>query len=377
MFCRKTGLSIIFAVRSRTAEHGLYNGRVKHWDAIIIGAGVIGLSLARELHKRNLKVLIVERGQPGREASYAAGGMLANLGGESPAQLQAFMDASAALYPEFAHEVEDESGVSLDLRPQGTIVLLGENGEQKHNLGPAASLADLEPCLARLANHARYLPERSVDPRALVAALARAVKHRGIDLVSGSPVISIKLDRARVAGVTTDKTLYSAPIVVNCAGAWSGQLPPHHFPIRPVKGQMLSLLAPVRDFLQHVVRTPEVYLIPRSDGRILVGATVEEKGYDKRTDADTIRTLHRAASLLIPELSGARMLEAWAGLRPGTPDDLPLVGATTTAGYWVATGHYRDGILLAPVTAAAMSQLVSGTRVEYDISAFSPDRFSS
>jgi glycine oxidase len=349
---------------------------VKHWDAIIVGAGVIGLSLARELHKRKLKVLVVERGEAGREASYAAGGMLANLGGESPTRLQAFMDGSAALYPEFAHEVEDESGVSVDLRSQGTILLPEEHVSQKPKLESSGNDTDLEPCLARFAKHARYLPESSVDPRALVAGLAKAVKHRGIDLVSGSPVTSIKCERERVAGVTTDKTSYSAPIVVNCAGAWSGQLPPHRFPIRPVKGQMLSLVAPARDFLQHVVRTPEVYLIPRSDGRILVGATVEEKGYDKRTDAETIQTLHRAASRLIPELGGARMLEAWAGLRPGTPDDLPIMGATGIAGYFVASGHYRDGILLAPATAVAMSQLVSGTRVEYDISAFSPDRFS-
>jgi glycine oxidase len=369
------GLSIIFAVRRRTREHDLYNDQVKLWDAIIVGAGVIGLSLAREMHKRSLRVLVIERGEPGREASYAAGGMLANLGGESPAALQAFMDASAALYPEFAHEIEDESGVSIDLRAQGTIVLSGENGKHVNKVADTTVPSDLEPCLAHLANRAQYLSERSVDPRALVKALAKAVKHRGVDLVSGSPVTSIQCEQHRVTGVTTDKTSYWAPVVVNCAGAWSGDISPQTLPTRPVKGQMLSLVAPSRDFLQHVVRTPEVYLIPRSDGRILVGATVEEKGFDKRTDAATIHALHRAAGRVIPELDGARMLEAWAGLRPGTPDDLPILGATSIAGYFISTGHYRDGILLAPATSAAISQLVTGARLEYDISAFSAERF--
>jgi glycine oxidase len=129
--------------------------------------------------------------------------------------------------------------------------------------------------------------------------------------------------------------------------------------------------------LTHVVRSPEVYLVPRSDGRILIGATVEEAGYDKRTDADTIHRLHHAAIRLIPPLQQARVLEAWAGLRPGTPDDLPILGETGTRGYFVATGHYRDGILLAPVTAEVMAPLITGGKPEQDISAFSPERFAA
>jgi glycine oxidase len=127
--------------------------------------------------------------------------------------------------------------------------------------------------------------------------------------------------------------------------------------------------------LQHVIRASEIYLVPRSDGRILIGATVEEAGYDKRTDADTIQRLHQAAIDLVPSLKPARVLEAWAGLRPGTPDDLPILGATTSPGYFVATGHFRNGILLAPVTAHVLAQVVTGLRSEYDISAFSPGRF--
>jgi glycine oxidase len=303
--------------------------------------------------------------------------MLANLGGESPAVLQALMDSSANLYPEFAHEVEDESGMSVDLRSAGTIVIAPESGPGHGADYPLpAPLAEIEPALGAIRGEVAYLPERSVDPRALVAALARAAKHRGMDIVSGSPVISVDIENGRTKGVSTPKSSYFAPVVVNCAGAWAGQLPPQRFPIRPVKGQMLCLVAPARNLLHHVVRAPEVYLVPRSDGRILAGATIEEQGYDKRTDAATIHALHRAAGRLLPKLDGARILEAWAGLRPGTPDDLPLLGATDTPGYFVASGHFRDGILLAPVTALLMSGLVTGASLEYDISAFGPNRFS-
>jgi glycine oxidase len=180
----------------------------------------------------------------------------------------------------------------------------------------------------------------------------------------------------RATGVGTGKTEYCASVIVNCAGAWAGQLPPQKFPTRPVKGQMLSL-ATSRDLLQHVIRAPEIYLVPRSDGRILAGATVEEAGYDKRTDADTIQRMHQAAIRLVPALAQARMLEAWAGLRPGSPDHLPILGATRIQGYFVETGHFRDGILLTPATAKVMAQMITGDEPEYDVSAFSPARFEN
>jgi glycine oxidase len=132
---------------------------------------------------------------------------------------------------------------------------------------------------------------------------------------------------------------------------------------------------PSRTLLKHVIRSPLVYLIPRSDGRLLIGATVEEAGFDKRTDIATIQRLHRAALDLIPQLRDAKILENWAGLRPGTPDALPILGATPTPGYYVATGHFRDGILLAPITAEVMAAVVEGRTPEYDLTPFSPSRF--
>lgn len=188
---------------------------------------------------------------------------------------------------------------------------------------------------------------------------------------------AVLLSGGRVSGVSTAKTHYAAPAVVNCAGAWAGHFPPCHFPTRPVKGQMLAVVGAPHNLLRHVIRAPEAYLVPRSDGRILIGATAEEAGFDKRTDAGTIQRLHQAAVEIIPALGKARVLEAWAGLRPGTPDDLPILGATSTPGYFVATGHFRDGILLTPVTANIMAQVVIGATTEHDISAFSPKRFES
>ena len=350
---------------------------MKTWDAIIVGGGIIGLSLSISMRKRGARILLVERGEPGREASRAAAGMLVDFPEETPALLQPFAAASAAMYPEFVHELKDESGINPDLRGQGTIVFApGEAYKSDH--APAEKLlpgqvAQLEPALAASHGPAFYLKERSVDPRALVAAALKAARHRGVDISSGSAVTELLLCDGRVEGVVTAKTTYRAPIVVNCAGAWAGQISPHRFPTRPVKGQMLSVVG--QPVLKHVIRSDEVYLVPRSDGRILIGATVEEAGFDKRTDADTIHRMHQAAIRLVPALERARVLEDWAGLRPGTPDDLPILGATGTAGYFVATGHFRNGILLAPVTAHVTAQVIAGAKPDYDLAAFSPERF--
>jgi glycine oxidase len=355
-----------------------YNAGVKNWDVIIIGGGIIGLSLSIELRKRGASVLLVERGEPGREASYAAGGMLANCGDETPELLQPLATASAAMYPEFVHQLQDESGVNVDLRDNGTL-LFPEPGRDATKIAGAeplpAPLEELEPALAASGRFAVFLNERSVCPRALVAAALKAAKHRGVDVSSGAPVISIDAADGYVVGVTTDKTSYRAAKVVNCAGAWAGQIPPYPFPTRPVKGQMVCFAMPSRNLLRHVIRSHEIYLIPRSDGRLLAGATVEEAGFDKRTVPDTIQHLQQAALALLPALKKARILEAWAGLRPGTPDNLPILGATSTPGFFVATGHFRDGILLAPVTARIMTQVVGGDTPDHDLAAFSAERF--
>jgi len=342
----------------------------------VIGGGIVGLSLSIELRKRGAQVLVVERGEPCQEASRAAAGMLADSTVENPA-LRTLASASANMYPEFVHELQDESGVKVDLRKEGTIVFSAEGSAHSIAQGSPlpAPLTELEPALASSNLPATYLEERSVDPRALTAAALKAARHRGVDISSGTAVTSLLVADGQAIGVKTDRTSYSARRVVNCAGAWAGQVPPHSFPTRPVKGQMLAVVgAPAA---RHVVRAPDVYLVPRSDGRLLIGASVEEAGFDKRTNADVIRRMQEAAVQILPGITQARLLEAWAGLRPGTPDALPLLGETSTEGYFVAAGHFRDGILLAPVTAHVMAQVVNGEKPDYDISTFSPARFLS
>jgi len=346
---------------------------VRKWDAIIIGAGVIGLSLARELHKRGLHVLIVERGEPGKEASYAAAGMLADSD-EIPDGLRALATTSAQMYPEFVREIRDESGIDSDLRDQGTIWLPEVTPTNDASLLSIAQLGALEPELSITNRPAYFLEERSVDPRGLTSALLNAAKHREIDISSGSTVREILVTDGRASGVRTSKTEYDAPLVVNCAGAWSGELGLHTIPTHPVKGQMLCLVGGPR--LQQVIRAAEVYIVPRTDGRILIGSTIEAAGFDKRTDADTIKGLHDAAIALVPALRDSRIHDSWAGLRPGTPDDLPILGETATPGYFVATGHFRDGILLTPATALVMAQLITCSMPGFDMAAFSPLRYS-
>jgi glycine oxidase len=389
---------------------------VKSWDVIIVGGGIIGLSLAIALRKRGATVLVVERGEPGRESSHAAGGMLVDCPLETAPALQELATASARMYPEFAHELEVESGMKVDLRDHGTLLVpagayIGAQAiseEIKNASLNARELEQAEPALRRgyeftedaeLESFAKEfdgdvsaqdirelfrswirpalsLKERSIDPRALTAAALKTAKNRGVDFSSGDAVTAVNMADNHVTGITTTKTSFLSEKVVNCAGAWSSQFGPHPIPTRPVKGQMLCLAMHPRDLIKHVIRSPKVYLIPRSDGRLLVGATVEEAGFDKRTDPATIQGLHKAALELVPKLSEARILEDWAGLRPGTPDNLPILGATSIPGYYVATGHFRDGILLAPITAKVMTEVITGNAPQFDLTAFTPSRFT-
>ena len=335
---------------------------MKSWDVIIVGGGIIGLSLSIALRKRGAKVLVVERGEPGREASYAAGGMLVDCSTETPAALQPLATASARMYPEFAHELQVESGVNVDLREQGAIVFPpAEHVHERPGFTLAsllpAPLAELEPALAETDRPAFFLKERSVDPRGLTAAAWKTAKNRGVDFSSGDPVKSVDSSSWPRHGRYHRKDGIRRAQGRELRGRMGRtDRAVIRFPTRPVKGQMLCLAAPSRTLLKHVVRSPEIYLIPRSDGRILVGTTVEEAGFDKRTDPATIQRFHRSAVAMVPELQNAKILEDWAGLRPGTPDALPILGATSTPGYYVAAGHFRDGILLAPITAHLMAR---------------------
>ena len=360
-----------------------YNEVVKSSDVIVVGAGVIGLSLAWKLQKAGLHVQIIDRAEPAHEASHAAAGMIAVCDPHNDAAIQPLAEMSAALYPNFVHELEDESRMKVDLRDEGVITFLDPTSysslhAESQALNPR-ELAILEAGIAHR-DHAYFLPERWVDPRLLCTALVSAVKHRGATVTGGSPVVGIKPLEDLGLAVQTEQTTYYAPAVVNCAGAWAGQLGPTSVPTRPVKGQMLSVVPianpePHRPVLHHVVRAPEVYLVPRSDGRIIIGSTLEEAGFDKNINPDVIQQLHHAAAAFVPAVKDMRIHEVWTGLRPGTPDGRPLLGSTSLNGYFVAAGHYRDGIMLAPVTADLLSALILGQDPGCDLRPFAPNRF--
>ncbi len=365
---------------------------MKTWDVVIIGGGVIGLSLAWRLKRDGVSVLVVEKGEPAREATYAAGGMIANCDPHNPPELAGLIAASARMYPEFVRELHAEAFESPDLRDAGTIAFVGAD-ETPHcdgaRLLSEQELSRLEP-LVMPRGCAYFLPERSVDPRKLGSALEKAARNRGADFATGSAVTEVAVLGGRATGVRTAKSFYAAGTVVNCAGAWAAQIKPLGVPTRPVKGQMVCVVPnhPTQPkdgwvghphhsgpLIQHTVRTPDVYIIPRSDGRIVLGATVEEAGFDKRVDPSAVQSLLRAATNVAPEIAQMRVHDAWAGLRPGSPDGLPMLGPTLLPGYFAATGHYRDGILLAPITAQVMTQLITGQPIRFNIEAFSPLRF--
>ena len=370
-------------------DRHIYNRCVKKWDVILVGGGVIGLTLALELRRSGASVLVLDRNEPGREASFASGGMIAWCDPHLDSRLVELAKASAQLYPPLVKELEAEAGQSVGSREQGAILFLRAN--EKPRAGrelTGDAVRELEPKVIAAGHHAFFVPEASIDPRLLVAALLATIKNRGVDVASGSEVSQVIVEDHKARGVRTARTEYRGETVINCAGAWAALIKaPSPAPTRPAKGHMLAVVGQealthgsdpsARDMLlTHVVRDPAtVYLVPRSDGRIVIGSTLEPAGFDKRVLPHTIQRLHQQAANLLPDLGHARILESWTGLRPGTPDNLPIMGATSTPGYFVSTGHYRDGILLAPVSAQIMTQIVHGITPAFDLSAFSPARF--
>jgi glycine oxidase len=343
---------------------------VKTYDVIIAGAGIIGMSLALELRGRGADVLVLDRGEPGREASSAAAGMLAAADPETPELLRPLAFESARLFPEFIDQLQSQSGIKADFRRHGTIAILHQPDVLPHHRRLSGEeLAQLEPALRTNGNAAFFLNEDSVDPELLIRAAVTAALRAAIE-VRGHTGIDQMRRSAEHVEVIAARERFLTKAAVNCCGAWAGA------PVRPRKGQMLYL-QPKKHLLEHVVRAPEVYIMPRTSGKILVGATVEDIGFDKTVHPEMIEQLHAAAIKYVPELASAPVVTSWAGLRPGTPDDLPILGPTETPGIYIASGHFRNGILLAPVTAKVMADVVMGKQPQLDLTAFSIERFAA
>ncbi len=358
-----------------------FMGQARH--IAIVGGGIIGLSCALVLRSRGLEVTVLEAGDAAKEASWAAGGMLAVEDPENPPALLPLSRYSRDLYPEFLREIEALSGQRVSLRTHETVQILRQ---QVPEHAPTASTGvllsrdearNLIPGLGDTEDRYFLLEEASLDPRELCAALRSAVLAAGVQLREQERVLSAQVEGEGILLRTAHSRL-RADAFVNCCGAWARSLDPS-LEVAPRKGQMLVLAQPERTpRLTRVLRSPEIYLIPRGDGRIVVGATVEDAGHSKQVEPDALGLLRRRAAWLWPPAANALQVDGWAGLRPGTPDALPVIGRYTDGSNlrFVATGHFRNGILLAPGTARAIADLVCDKMPAIDLAPFAPHRAS-
>jgi glycine oxidase len=370
----------------------------KRYEALVVGGGAIGLACAWRAAQRGMDVCVLERDEPGAGASGVAAGMLAPVGeawwGEQ--ELLALNLASHARWPEFAAELAVVAGETGYRRTGALHVALdrdeAEELRRRHRLQLELGLSSrwlrpsecrrLEPGLApSLAGGVHAEDEAAVDPGLLCTALAEAMRAAGGDLVTGAEVVSAEFGGSGGSQLeTADGRRFAADAVVLAAGCWSGQgdwVPESaRAPVRPVKGQILTLRGLDGEPLcERLIVGERFYLVPRADGRAIVGATVEEQGFDATVTAGGVLELLRESYRALPQIAELELLEARAGLRPGTPDNRPLIGRTAVDGLVAATGHYRNGVLLAPVTAEAVAGLLAGERPSVDLAPFSPLRF--
>ena len=361
-------------------------------DVAVVGGGIVGLACAWRAAQRGMSVVVLERDRFGAGASQVAAGMLApvteaDFGEEALLELNL---AAAERWPAFAEELTGASGLPCGFRQSGALVVaadrddaeeLGRLAELHSSLGlgsrwiSARECRALEPGLSPRVRGAIDVPgDSQADPAATTAALVEACRRSEVKLLEQVEVAEIATSGGRVTGVRTATGEVEASTVVVAAGAWSGGLGAEAPPVRPVKGQIAALRAtdpgqaPAR-----IVRTPRCYLLARDDGRIVLGATVEERGFDATTTADGVFRLLEAAREVLPDVGELEWAGVRAGLRPGTPDNLPVIGRGTIDGLVWATGHYRNGVLLAPLTGDLVAALIAGDGDPP--AAISPERF--
>ncbi len=363
--------------------------RSRSYDAVVIGGGLIGLACAWRVAERGMSVAVLERGEPGDGASGVAAGMLAPVTeadfGEQ--ELLRLNLASRELWPGFAAELEERTGLTTGYRETGALVVATERDdvgelrrlhEFQRGLGleadwlPARECRRLEPGLSpRIAGGILAPQDAHADPRSVLRALRAAFEAAGGELVRGCEALAVE-----PGAVQTRSGSLAAGAVVVAAGAWSAALAPDAPPVRPVKGQILELRARAASAgpPRRIVRTPRCYMFERADGRTVLGATVEEQGFDDTVTADGVYRLLEAGWEAYPELGELELLATRAGLRPATPDNLPVVGEA--GGVVWAGGHHRNGVLLAPITGRGVAALIAGDEPPEELAACSPARFA-
>ena len=350
-------------------------------DVAVVGAGVIGLSIAWRLASRGLSAAVFDRGEAGGGTSLAATGMLAAAAEHEPGgeQLLALAMESQRLWPEFRSTIEAESNLSIDYRSEGTlIVALGRDEierlrfrhEHQRRAGLDTSwlsgtdVRRLEPGLRpSIAAGIFCGGDHQVDPRLLIPALIRALRARSGLLFQNCQVAALETTCGRISGLATAAGFCRAQTVVVAGGVWSadGFLPyAIDIPVRPLKGQALALRTTrATGSLSHVIWTEQIHLGPKSDGRLIVGATMEDAGFNPAITAGGVLSLLEGVHRALPSSEEMEIEAIWSGFRPTTEDDAPILGITDVPGLLVAAGHHRNGILLAPVTAVAIEELVT------------------
>lgn len=366
---------------------------MRSYDAVIAGGGLIGASIALELAQVGLRVGLFDAQEPGREASWASAGII-SAAPENPSAipLLPLARASATLYPTFVEILKEITGNDVGYRPYGTLeALLRGNVREElstliavhHGLGLKAEALsteearNLEPVLSEHTEAAILRPEEaSVDNRALTRAVLNAAQARGAEIYAEAAVQSLWLEGSRCVGVKLSQDKISARWTVVAAGCFSSRIrgAEVYAPVVPAKGQMAALRSD-KVTIRRTLWSDNVYLVPRNDGRILAGATVEHVGYDRTVTAGGIQKILAAAIELAPLLEDARIEETWAGLRPDTPDHLPILGPVDVDALLFATGHFRSGVLLAPLTAQLIREWIMSQQISVDCQRFSPMRF--
>src|SRR5579862_9336099 len=364
----------------------------------IIGAGIIGLSVGWQLARKGFGVQIFERDTAGRSASWYAAGMLAprSEAGFEESQLLAFGLESLRLYPQFLSELEHDSGISVNLEKRGTLMVGLDRDDTERlrrlyafrkNLGlPISWLSgtearEIEPMLSPRVASAMWIPDDvNIDNRALVDALRIAFQKCGGVLHENTPIDFVNIVDEEIKSVRTSTGEFETENVILAAGCWSKSIPgiPESIapPVRPVKGQIMTLRMDKTCTLSHIIRAPEVYLVPKENGRLIVGASAEEMGFDTTTTAGHIKELLENAWEVVPSVYDLAIEEVSAGLRPGSRDNEPIIGPTEIAGLHFATGHFRSGILFAPATAYGLAEYFTTGIMPESLIHFQPSRFN-
>jgi glycine oxidase len=363
-------------------------------SVVIVGGGVMGCAAAHELARRGVRVTVLERSVPGAEASGAAAGILgAQVESHRPGPLSELALLSRKLFPQLVRDLERTSGIALGYRRSGVLKVSYAAGEltrlarelawQKKAKLPLerltrAALLTREPALSReVAGGIWFEEDATLEPRALLSALRISAEKAGAEFRSGSFVKRIAEQGGRALGVELDDgNLVKGSHVVLAAGSWTSLLaaaPNEKARVVPARGQIVELTTSV-PLLSSIVFGPDCYLVPRADGRLLIGSTLELVGFRRGVTAGAVAKLLSAAIRLVPALAEADLSSSWSSFRPYTQDELPLLGPSATKGLLLMSGHYRNGILLAPISAQIVAACVLGEKPPLNLAPFSPDR---